>query len=152
MTRTPDGSDRQLERKMPGGRWPTAVRAEAIGLAQTEGLSAAEVARRLGVPQKTIGAWLRSAHRDSDDATDLRAGIVRLANRELARLASSPAGKADLRRLEALARILKTTETDRPNRQQARGLARLAQMAETNGSDDATSGSFDVEASASREP
>jgi transposase-like protein len=116
-------------------RWPASKRAEAIALAQTEGIGPVEVGLRLSVPLSTVQGWLRSAHRDSDDASDLRNGIVRLANRELARLSASPAGKADLRRLEALARILKTTETDRPNRAQAKGLERFAALAGPNGSE-----------------
>jgi hypothetical protein len=108
----------------------------------------AETRRRLAkdhgltVPASTLGHWLRSGPSADSDPQSLRDRICQLAARELAALEKQRRGKADLRRLEALSRILKAAETERPNRQQARGLERFAQMAESNGSDETIGDAF----------
>lgn len=138
-------------------RWPEATRRRALVLATECANRPADVRRRLAaegadVPAETVRHWLRSSVGKPADLPSLRERINRLASRELAKLEATSPGKADLRRLEALGRILKTAETDRPNRQQARGLERFAQIGEANGSDETISGPFDVETSPSREP
>lgn len=129
----PTGDDRQ--------HWAETTRQLARDLAREHGLSVAETRRRLEsehglmVPASTLGHWLRQGPQDATDPASLRDRIYRLAARELASLERQRKGKADLRRLEAIGRILKTAETDRPNRQQAKGLARFADLSAADDSD-----------------
>jgi|SRR4051794_24656059 hypothetical protein len=146
----PTGDDRP--------HWPETTRQLARDLARQHGLSVAETRRRLEsehgltVPASTLGHWLRQGPPETADPASLRDRIYRLAARELASLERQGKGKADLRRLEAIGRILKTAETDRPNRQQANGLARFAELTASDEPDADLSGAFDVSASTSREP
>jgi hypothetical protein len=146
----PTGEDRQ--------HWPETTRQLARDLARRDGLSVADTRRRLEsehgltVPASTLGHWLRQGPPDAVDPASLRDRIYRLAARELASLEKQRKGKADLRRLEAIGRILKTAETDRPNRQQAKGLARFADLSERDDSDGTDPEPSDVETSPSREP
>lgn len=138
-------------------RWPEETRRRALVLATECANRPVDVRRRLSaegvdVPAETVRHWLRSKVSQPADLPTLRERINRLASRELAKLEASSPGKVDLRRLEALSRILKTAETERPNRQQAKGLARFAELGASDDSDADLSGAFDVKPSASREP
>jgi transposase-like protein len=138
-------------------RWPATVRQRALRLAAEHGLAPADVRRGLAaegfdVPAETVRSWLRSPAAQPSDPASLRDRIYRLASRELAKLETSPVGKADLRRLESLGRILKTAETERPNRQQAKGLERLAQIADETDSDETPIEQSAASEADSREP
>jgi transcriptional regulator with XRE-family HTH domain len=107
-------------------RWPATMRRAALRLREAEGLTASEIAERLGTehgrkpPASTVSGWLAPARAAAEPPEDLAAAvrsqagrILALANRELLRLERA-SGPCDLERLERLARILKSSEGLRP--------------------------------------
>jgi transposase-like protein len=100
-------------------RWPATVRQRALRLAAEHGLAPADVRRGLAaegfdVPAETVRSWLRSPAAQPSDPASLRDRIYRLASRELAKLETSPVGKADLRRLESLGRTRRRSKNPQP--------------------------------------